>query len=138
MVAKKFSKSWKSSIQTRKQRKYVYNAPNHIRHKLMSVTLAQDLRDAQGVRNVPVRVGDTVEVMTGQFKTQSGKVAKVNLAKLKVYVEGVTQNKRDGTAVMYPIHPSNLKITKLDLGDELRKTKIEKRAQERKAKEASK
>ena len=44
-----------------------------------------------------------------------------------MYVEGVTQNKRDGTSVMYPIHPSNLKITKLDLGDELRKAKIESR-----------
>lgn len=130
MVAKKFSNSWKSSTQTRKQRKYVYNAPNHIRHKFMSVTLAKDLRSTHGVRNVPVRTGDTVEVTTGQFKGMSGKVSKVNLAKVRVYVEGVTQNKRDGTAVMYPIHPSNLKITKLDLGDELRKAKLEKRKTE--------
>lgn len=130
MVQKKFSKSWKSSTQTRKQRKYVYNAPNHIRHKMMSAPLTKELRKTHGIRNVVVRTGDTVEVTTGQFSGQSGKVAKVNLAKLRVYVGGVTQNKRDGTSVMYPIHPSNVIITKLDLSDDLRKAKIESRAKE--------
>jgi len=130
MTQKKFSKSWKSSTQTRKQRKYVYNAPNHIRHKMMSAPLSKELRKTHGVRNVVVRSGDTVEITTGQFKGQSGKVAKVNLAKLRIYVEGITQNKRDGTPVMYPIHPSNAVITKIDLSDELRKAKIESRAKE--------
>lgn len=131
-MVKKFSTSWKSSTQTRKQRKFRYNAPNHIKHRFMSATLSSDLRSKHGIRNVPVRLGDTVEVTTGQFSGQSGKVAKVSLAKTKVYVEGITQNKRDGTSVMYPIHPSNLKITALDLSDDLRKAKIEKRAELRK------
>ena len=130
MVVKKFSKSWKSSIQTRKQRKYRYNAPNHIKHRFMSATLSKELKETHNIRNVPVRLGDTVEIIAGQFKGSQGKIAKVSLAKTKVYIEGITQIKRDGTAVMYPIHPSNVKITKLDLTDELRKEKITMRSKQ--------
>ena len=132
MVAKRFSTKWKSSTQTRKQRKYRHNAPNHIRHKFMSAPLSSDLRKTHGIRNISVRSGDTVTITTGQFKGHSGKVASINLAKVKVKVEGAELMKRDGTKVMYPINPSNVMITKLDLSDELRKAKIEKRASQKK------
>lgn len=138
MVAKKFSTHWKSSIQTRKQRKYRYNAPNHIKHKFMSAPLSKDLQQKHGVRNVPVRSGDTVLIKTGQFKGHTGKVAIVNLANTKIKVEGAEMTKRDGSKVMYPMYASNVVITKLDLSDELRKAKIESRAQQRKAQEANK
>ena len=130
MALRNFSKSWKSSIQTRKQRKYRHNAPNHIRHKFMSAPLSKDLKSKHGVRNMPIRSGDTVTIATGQFKGHSGKVASVNLAKVKIKVEGAAQSKRDGTTVMYPMDPSNVVITKLDLSDEVRKFKLEERAKQ--------
>ncbi|MFP4401886.1 MAG: 50S ribosomal protein L24 [Candidatus Nanoarchaeia archaeon] len=127
MALNNFSKHWKSSTQTRKQRKYRHNAPNHLRHKMMRAPLSSDLRKQHGVRNMSVRSGDTVVVKAGQFKGQSGKIAIVNLAKLKIKIDGVQQTKRDGSSVMYPIDPSNVEITKLDLSDDLRKSKLDER-----------
>ena len=49
-MKKDFSKSWKSSRQPRKQRKYVFNAPLHIRHKLVSANLSKELRKKYGKR----------------------------------------------------------------------------------------
>ena len=67
------------STQPRKQRKFIYKAPLHIRHKLMSVTLSEELREQYGRRSLPVKSGDTVKVMRGDFKDHEGKVEKVDL-----------------------------------------------------------
>jgi len=119
-----FSKHWKSSKQPRKQRKYVYNAPLHIRRKFLSVTLSKPLREKYGVRNIPVRKGDVVVVMRGDYKGKEGKVIEVDLKKVRVYVEGITRKKVDGSDVNVPLHPSNLKIVELDLEDEKRLKKL--------------
>ncbi len=121
----KWSKFWNSSSQPRKQRKYAFNAPLHIRHKFMSASLSKELRKEYGVRSVPVRVGDSVKVMAGQFKGKTGKVTKVSLATLKVHVEGASVTRTDGTEALYPIHPSNLQIAKLDMSDKRRVEKLE-------------
>lgn len=126
MVEKKWSKFWNSSSQKRKQRKYLFNSPLHIKHRLLGASLSKELRKENGTRSVPVRKGDTVKVMSGQFKGKVGKVSKVSLARLKVYVEGVSVKRSDGTDSMYPIHPSNLQIMKLDLTDKSRADKIKK------------
>lgn len=120
-----WSKAWKSSTQRRKQRKYSYNAPLHIKHRMISVSLSKDLRKQYGTRSIPVRKGDTVVLKAGQFKNQSGKVTKVSLARTKVFVDGVGLKRTDGTLSLYPVHPSNLEISKLDLSDKLRVDKIE-------------
>lgn len=125
MVSKLFSKAWKASSQPRKQRKYVHNAPLHVKHKLCTTSLSKELREKHGVRSVPVRKGDIVTIRTGQFKSQSGKVTKVCLARTFVHVEGAAIKKADSTDSFYPIHPSNLKITKLNLDDKKRSEKIE-------------
>ncbi|MHC1586789.1 MAG: 60S ribosomal protein L26, partial [Candidatus Hecatellaceae archaeon] len=39
--------------------------------------------------------------------------------------DGVTREKADGTTVYVPIHPSNLMITKLDLSDKWRSSRLE-------------
>ena len=118
MVAKLFSKMWKSSTQVRKQRKYNFNAPNHLRHKMLNTNLSKELRKELGFRSFPVRSGDIVKIMTGQFKGKSGKVDKVNLAKIRVYVEKTGVKRQDGSISLYPISPSNLQITKLVKDDE--------------------
>jgi large subunit ribosomal protein L24 len=126
MVAKKFSPVWKSSSNSRKQRKYAHQAPNHVKHKLASSGLSKELRKQHGVRSLPVRKGDVVKVLTGQFKGKSGKVTKVSLAKTFAHVEGCAVKRADATEALYPIHPSNLQITSLDLADKTRVAKIEK------------
>jgi len=96
--------------QPRKQRKFLYNAPLHLRNKIMSATLSRELREKYGVRNLPIRVGDKVKVMRGDFKGKEGKVVEVDLKRYRIHVEGVTQKKTDGTEVYYPLHPSNVMI----------------------------
>lgn len=125
-MKKNFSNAWKASSQTRKQRKYVFNAPLHVKHKFVNVSLSKDLKAEHSTRAVPVRVGDVVEIKAGQFKGTSGKVSKVSLIKTKVYVEGAAVKRRDGTDSLYPIHPSNLMITSLDLSDKTRADKLAK------------
>ena len=119
-MIKKWSKSWNSASQPRKQRKYLYNAPLHIKHKLCNVALSKDLKKEHNARSIPVRKGDTVKIMTGSFKEKTGKVSKVSLIRTKVFVEGAAVKRRDGTESLYPIHPSNVMITKLDLSDKKR------------------
>ncbi|BAA30882.1 124aa long hypothetical 50S ribosomal protein L24 [Pyrococcus horikoshii OT3] len=117
-----------NSKQPRKQRKFLYNAPLHVRQKMMSAPLSKELREKYKVRNLPVRVGDKVRIMRGDFKGYEGKVVEVDLKRYRIYVEGVTLRKVNGTEVFYPIHPSNVMIIELNLDDEKRKKIIERRA----------
>lgn len=121
---KKWSKSWKSSTQTRKQRKYSHNAPLHVKHKMTNASLSAELKEKHGVRSVPVKTGDEVVITTGQFKGKSGKVTKVSVSRIFAHVEGAVIKRADGSDSFYPIHPSNLKIIRLDLGDKRRAEKI--------------
>lgn len=121
----KFSKKWISSTQPRKQRKYIANAPLNIRQKLMSAHLSEELIKKYKRRNIPVKKGDKVIVMRGQFKGKLGLINKVNLKKLKIFVDSVEMAKKDGTKSFYPIHPSNVLIRELNLEDKERKKSIE-------------
>jgi len=118
-----------SSKQPRKQRKNMFNAPLHLRHKFLTAPLSEKLKVEVGVKRLPVRKGDTVRIMRGDWKGHEGKVLKVDLKDLRIFVEGVTIKKADGTPILYPIHPSNVQIVKLDLSDERRKEIIERRKQ---------
>jgi len=119
-MKKKWSKKWVSSKQPRKQRKYRYNAPLHIRHKLISAHLSKELRERFKKRSVPLRKGDEIMVMVGEHKGFKGNVERVDTKKYKVYIEGLTVKKVDGSEVLIPIDPSNLMITKLNLDDKMR------------------
>jgi large subunit ribosomal protein L24 len=121
------------SRQPRKQRKAFFNAPLHIRQKMMAAPLSPELREKYGIRSLPVRKGDKVRIMRGDFKGHEGRVVKVDLKRMRIYVDGVTIKRSDGTPVFRPIHPSNVMIIELDLSDEYRKKIIERK---RKAREA--
>jgi len=116
------------SKQPRKQRKFLYTAPLHLRGKIMSATLSPDLREKYGIRALPIREGDKVKIMRGDFKGKEGKVVEVDLKRYRIHVEGVTQKKVDGTEVFYPVHPSNVMIVDLNLEDERREKIINRRA----------
>ena len=71
MVKKLFSKLWIKSSQIRKQRKYRHNSPLHIKHKFLSSNLSKELRKEYKVRNIPVRKGDSVLILRGDFKKKN-------------------------------------------------------------------
>lgn len=39
----------------RKQRRALFNAPSHVKYRLMTATLSKELRQKYGVRALPVR-----------------------------------------------------------------------------------
>jgi len=115
-----------------KQRKMLYKAPNHIRHKLFAASLSPELRTSHGVKAIPVRSGDTVRIMRGDNKGFEGKVTRINRKKYRIYVEGLTREKVDGTTIFVPIHPSKVTITRLNLDDKWRKKILERKKETRK------
>ncbi|MCS7368107.1 MAG: 50S ribosomal protein L24 [archaeon GBS-70-058] len=119
---------WKTkSKKPSKQRKAIFEAPLHKRHDLMAAPLSPELRKKYNRRSFPVRKGDTVLIMRGDFAGIEGKVVKVDLKDMRIYVEGATRKKADGTTIYAPIHPSKVMITKLDLSDELRRKALERK-----------
>ncbi len=121
------------SKQPKKQRKALFRAPLHKRQKLMSAPLSPELREKFGIRNLPVRKGDTVRVMRGTWAGHEGKVVRVDLRKTRIYIDGVTVRKADGTPKFYPIHPSKVMIISLDTSDKRRMAIIERRQKAKKA-----
>ncbi|MCS7364256.1 MAG: 50S ribosomal protein L24 [archaeon GB-1867-035] len=117
---------WKTkSKKPKKQRKAQFKAPFHKRHKMMAAPLSPELRAKYDRRSLPVRKGDTVIILRGDYAGYEGKVLKVDLKNFRIHVEGVTRRKADGTIIPVPIHPSKVMITKLDLSDRRRREKLE-------------
>ena len=123
----KFSNSWKSSVQPRKQRKFVANAPLHTRKSQLSVHLSEELRKKYGKRSCLVRKGDRVKILRGNYKGKEGRVEKVSYKDYFVNVAGATYPKPDGNTSFYPIDPSNLIIVELDIADSRRKEALERK-----------
>ncbi|MGB9732774.1 MAG: 50S ribosomal protein L24 [Candidatus Micrarchaeia archaeon] len=116
------------SAKPRKQRKFRFNAPLHVRRKFVSAHISKELAEKMKIkaRSIEVRRGDTVKVVSGGQKGKSGKVSKVDLKRGFVYIEGIVRKTSKGKEVMVPIRASNLYITDLDLGDKYRKELIDK------------
>jgi large subunit ribosomal protein L24 len=138
MVKNSFATTWKSSIQPRKQRKYAYNAPLHIKQKLVSSHLSPELRKKHGFRNVQVKKGDKVRVMKGQYSKKEAKVDRIDLKRERVYLTGVEVVKKDGTKLPLTFIASNLMIIELNLADKKRKQKLEQKNKEPAKKETAK
>jgi large subunit ribosomal protein L24 len=126
-MRKKFSTKWKKSKQVRKQRKYKYNAPLHIKQKFVHVHLSKELKKKYKKRNLGLKKGDKVKVVRGQFRKHAGNVDRIDLKKTKVYVSGIEVTKKDGSKTTYLIDPSNLVITELNLDDKMRQKIIERK-----------
>ncbi len=117
------------SSKTRKQRKAFYNAPAHIRRKMVSSHLSDELRKDLRIHAVQVVKGDTVRVMRGDEDVVDveGKVTHVDTKSGRIVIEGITIAKADGTMVARPIHASKVEITKLNLSDPMRKQNLSKK-----------
>ena len=119
-----------SSKQPRKQRLARYTAPYHRRHREMSSPIDKGLRERQLSRGfmypraMPVKKGDRVMIVRGEGKSKSATaVSLVDRKARKVYVEGFTYFKSDGTELQRPIDASNLVIINPDWSD-IRRRKI--------------
>jgi len=112
-MKQEFSTSWNASTQPRKQGKFRYNAPLHLRTKFLSAHLSDALIEKHKRNSAVVRKGDEVLVMRGQFKKKTAKVTRVDTKDSKLYLEGLNITKRDGTKVEVAIDPSNVRLTTL-------------------------
>lgn len=111
------------------RKREVYDAPLHIRSKKIVAPLSAELQQKLGIKRIRVRKGDRVLIVRGAFKGHEGKVTSVDVKKGRIHVEGATLRKADGTEVPFPIHPSKVVVTELDLSDPRRKELVERRKQ---------
>ena len=100
------------SSKARVQRKNQANASAHVKRKMLSAHLSDELRAVvrgnEDIRNI------------------EGKVLEVYTKTGRVSIEGITINQADGTATERPIHASNLVITKLNTEDAWRMDSLSK------------
>ncbi len=120
-----FSPTWNRSVQARKQRKYLANAPLHIKQKLVSVHLSRDLKKQLGKRALSVRKGDEVKVLRGEKKGLKAKVAEVDLKNSIIYLEGQLGEKVSGRKVPLQFKPANLLLTEAKISDKKREAIIQ-------------
>ena len=113
-----------------KSRKRHFSAPSHIRfvsccyysehfikvhialcrRRLMSAPLSKELKTKYGVRSMPVRKDDEVQVVRGHYKGQQvGKVVQCYRSKFRIYIERIQREKANGATVNVGIHPSKVK-----------------------------
>jgi len=109
-------------------RRNMYNAPNHKKRKYLSAPLSPSLRAEYGTRSMPVVANDTVNITKGDRKLAEGKVLRVDTKDRKIYIEGVTRTRQDGSTVQIPIRTENVMITRLHLDDEWRRNILERKS----------
>lgn len=121
-MKKEFSTKWKASKQPRKQRKYSYNAPLHLKAKSLNVHLSKELSQKHKVKRIRVRSGDKVKVLVGKYKGKEGKVDVVNTKESRLSITGIEISKKDGSKVKVLIHASNVMIIDISTDDKKRFT----------------
>ena len=118
------------SKQPRKQRKSHFKADYHLRNRKMTALLSHELREKYGIKRLPIHKDDKVIVFKNVSKDEEikGKVIRVLPLRYSVHVEGHSKEKADGTIVSFPVHPSNIIITSLNLRDKKRREIIQRRS----------
>ena len=107
-----------------KQRAGVYNAPAHRRRRMLSASLSTELKTSQGRNSYPVRKGDTVKILRGDFAGIEGKITNIDTKRHRIFVEGVSREKVAGTSTTVSVHSSKVMITKFNLDDKWRAESI--------------
>jgi large subunit ribosomal protein L24 len=93
----------------------------------MAAHLSQELASSRGAKSLPVRKGDTVRIMRGDNKGFEGKVSRIDLKRYRIFIEGLTREKVDGTNIFVGVHPSKVMIRNLNLDDKWRKGILERK-----------
>jgi len=99
------------SKQPRKQRKALFNYKNHQKSKLLTVRVADFVREEYGIKTLPLRVGDGVRITRGEFKDFEGEIIEIT-KKQRAKIKEATFDKSDGTQFHPAIHISKMVITK--------------------------
>lgn len=102
------------SKQPRKQRRVLRHLKNHQVSKMFTAPLDEALQEVYGIKRLPVRVGDTVRIIKGEFDGIEGKVLTIQKRNRKLAVEEATLQKRSGENYYVPISVSNIIITKFE------------------------
>ncbi len=110
----KFKKSFNKSKSPKKQRKFRYDAPLHLKKKFLAVHLSKELRKTQEKRSLQLKKGDKVKISRGNFKGKSGIVEKIDIKKEHIFVHGIEIIKKDGSKVPKTINASNMMIISLN------------------------
>merc|ERR1719460_1718979 len=97
-----------------------FSAPSSVRRKIMSSALSVELKNKYGVKSMPIRKDDEVQVMRGKFKNRDAKVLSVYRRRYVIYLENINGEKRSGATFPVGIHPSKVVITKLKLDKDRR------------------
>ena len=58
--------------------------------------MSKDLRTKYSVRSIPVRKGDVVKVVRGNFKGREGKILTVYRKRWALHIEKMTRDKTNG------------------------------------------
>lgn len=116
----KFNKNWNRSVQPRKQKKFLANAPNHIKRKLMASPLDKTLKERHKRNSIEAVKGDEVKVMRGKYKGKQGKISICDIKNTRVQIEGITRQKKAGDKIGVWFHPSKIKIIILNDKDSRR------------------
>ncbi|MFA5764323.1 MAG: 50S ribosomal protein L24 [archaeon] len=103
-----------------KSRKRAFTAPKHIKSKSIAGHLSETLRKELNKRSIPLRKGDTVKIIRGNFKDKEGKILRVDRESKKIFVEKIIRKKSDGTEFEVAIDPSKVIVRDIDKSDKKR------------------
>ena len=107
-----------------KQRAALYNTPPHRIRKILSASLSTELKTSHGRNSYPVRKGDTVKILRGDFAGIEGKITRIETKRQRLFVEGVSRETVAGPSTNVSVHSSKVMITKLNLDDKWRADSI--------------
>lgn len=110
-----------SSRHPGEQRKAMHRAPHHVRRRRFALPLSRELRSRYGRRKLPVRKGDTVRVLAGNYIGREERVAIVDYRHYRLVLDNVTLRKADKKLKQLPLPLGHLMITKLNLSDPWRR-----------------
>jgi len=114
----------------RRQRRALYTAHTTERRRRMTVPLSRELRRRFQRRNLPVRKGDTVRVLSGSFAGREERVAKVSRRDLSVTLDNVTLKTAEEKLKPLALRTSHLVITRLNLADPWRRRALRAREED--------
>jgi large subunit ribosomal protein L24 len=117
----------KTTSQPSKQRKNIWSGSFLRLNRQLSASLSSSLQTRYGIKSLPVRKGDAVRIVRGDFTGIEGKVTEVDRTRSRLFVEGVTRDKVSGTSTKMSVHASKVEITNLSLDDRWRSRSVEKR-----------
>eukprot|EP01056_Protomagalhaensia_sp_Gyna25_P002050 Protomagalhaensia_sp_Gyna_25__2049@NODE_20_length_7955_cov_303_925088_g13_i0_p8_GENE_NODE_20_length_7955_cov_303_925088_g13_i0NODE_20_length_7955_cov_303_925088_g13_i0_p8_ORF_typecomplete_len172_score35_19Ribosomal_L26/PF16906_5/5_1e39KOW/PF00467_29/5_2e05_NODE_20_length_7955_cov_303_925088_g13_i073727887 len=125
-------KRYESSVsqKARYARKRHYNAPSHMRRKIMSAPLCKELKEKYGIRCMPIRKDDKVMITRGSRHDDEGLVTNVYRKKWSIYVDKVTRENTKGEIKPIPLRAGSCIITELHM-DKSRKKIIARKAEGR-------